>query len=130
MSPKEIGNLTFVLLLCIEASILLAILLATIRTRILEIYRVISVCLYMLLEILRPLKGLATEIASMRFQRNVNSNVRGDVVPFHDGNTTAAPCARQVEVVCAFATNMAFAHMLLTPVRYQTCDDHRNGPRT
>lgn len=45
------------------------------------------------LEILGPLEGLAAEFASMRFQRYVDPDVRGDMITFHYGNTAAAPGA-------------------------------------
>jgi hypothetical protein len=38
-----------------------------------------------LLEILRPLEGLATELALVRLERNVNANVRSNVVTLDSG---------------------------------------------
>lgn len=75
------GILTLFLCLRIAiwvSSILLTILLATIGTvgpGVLQEDRVVSVCLYMLLKILRALKRFATEFASMWFQWNVDSDV-------------------------------------------------------
>ena len=67
----------------------------------------------MFLKILRPLEGLAAEIASMRLQGYVDANVRGDVVAFDDGHAAATPVASEVEVVRALASNMGFANMFL-----------------
>lgn len=39
-----------------------------------------------LLKILRPLEGLATELALVRLERNVNANVRSDVITFDSGS--------------------------------------------
>ena len=70
-------------------------------------------CFYMLLEVLRPLEGLSTKFASMRLQRDMNTDVRGDVIAFYDGNATVTPRARQIEIVGALAANMALADMVL-----------------
>ena len=47
----------------------------------------------MLLEILRPLEGLTTKLASMRLEWYVNTDVRGDVITLYDSDTTVRPCA-------------------------------------
>lgn len=67
-----------------------------------------------LLQILRPLEGLAAKVASMRLQRDVNTNVRRDVVAFHDSNATGTPSTSQVEIVGTFATDVTFANVLLS----------------
>lgn len=66
-----------------------------------------------LLQILRALECLSTEVALVWLQRNVDSNVRGDMVTFHGGSPTATPLASQVEVVCALSANMTFANVFL-----------------
>lgn len=66
-----------------------------------------------LLEILGSLESLATEIALVRLERNVDTNVRRDVVTLDCRGAARTPLARQVEVVCAFATDMAFADVVL-----------------
>ena len=68
----------------------------------------------MFLEILGTLEGFATEFAFVWFQRNMNSNVRGDVVTFDGGGTAATPLARKVEVVGALAAYVALADMFLS----------------
>ena len=67
----------------------------------------------MLLEILRPLEGLTAKLASMRLQWYVNTDVRGDMITLDDSDTTVTPCASQVKVVGALATNVNFADMVL-----------------
>lgn len=67
----------------------------------------------MLLQVLRALESLAAEVALMWLQRNVNTNVRGDVVALDRGGAARTPVAGQVEVVCRFATDMSLADMLL-----------------
>lgn len=73
-------------------------------------------CLYMLLEILRALKGLSAEFTSMWFQGDVDSDVGGDVVALDDGDMAISPCALQVEVVGALPPNVTVANMFLDVV--------------
>jgi len=49
-------------------------------------YRIISVSLDVLLEILRSLEGFATEVALMRLEGNVDSDMRSDVITLDGGN--------------------------------------------
>lgn len=73
--------------------------------------------LNMLLEVLGTLKRLATELASMRLQRHMDSNVRCDMIAFDNLNMAVGPRALQVEIVSALATNMFITDMILG--RYQ-----------
>ena len=66
-----------------------------------------------LLQILRPLKGLATKVASVWLQRYMNTDVRCDVVAFDNSDATGTPGTSQVEIIGTFATDMAFADMFL-----------------
>lgn len=75
--------------------------------------RVIGVSLDVLLEILRALECLATEVAFMRLQRNVNTDVGGDVITFDSGCAAVTPLARQIQVVGALATNVTFANVIV-----------------
>ena len=75
--------------------------------------RVISVGLDMFLQILRAFEGLATEVASVWLERNVDADVGGDVITLYHGNVAVGPPAFEVEVVGALATNMNFANMIL-----------------
>jgi hypothetical protein len=67
----------------------------------------------MFLEILRTLESFATELAFMRFQRNMDSNVGGDMIAFDSCGTAATPLTSQIEVVGTFSTDMSFADVLL-----------------
>lgn len=46
-----------------------------------------------LLQVLRTLEGLAAEIALVRLERDVHTNVRSDVVALDGGGTAGAPLA-------------------------------------
>jgi hypothetical protein len=72
--------------------------------------------LHVLLQILGSLECLATEVAFMRLQGHVNTNVRCDVVTLHSGSSAIAPLAGQIQVVGALATNMAFTDVVLVDV--------------
>ena len=67
----------------------------------------------MLLEILGTLEGFTTEIALMRLQWHVHTDVRCDMVALDGSGAAVTPLASQVEIVCALATDMAFADMVL-----------------
>ena len=86
---------------------------ATVRLRRTKQDRVIRVSLHVLLEILGALKCLAAEIALVRLQRDVNANMRGDVIALHGRRTAVAPLAGQVQVVGALAADMALANVVL-----------------
>lgn len=66
-----------------------------------------------LLQILGALKGLATEVTLVRLQGNMHTDMRGDMVALHGGSVAVAPLAGQVQVVGAFATDMALADVFL-----------------
>lgn len=66
-----------------------------------------------LLEILRALECFATEVALVRLQGYMNSDVRGDVITLDGGGATCTPLTGQVEVVGALATDMALADVVL-----------------
>lgn len=70
-----------------------------------------------LLQILRAFESLATEVALVRLQWDVNTNVRRDVVTLHSSGTAVTPLASQVQVVGALATNMAFTNVVLIDVK-------------
>ena len=66
-----------------------------------------------LLKILGTLESLATEIAFVRLQGHVNSNVRGNVVTLYSCGAAVAPLASEIQVVRALTSNMAFADVIL-----------------
>ena len=67
-----------------------------------------------LLQILRPLEGLAAKIAPMRLQRYMNADVRRDVVAFHNSDATGAPGTSEVKIIGTFTTDVALANMFLS----------------
>lgn len=73
--------------------------------------RVVGVGLDVLLEVLRPLERFAAEIALVRLQRHVHTDVRRDVVALDRGGAAVAPLAGQVEVVGAFAADVSLTHL-------------------
>lgn len=70
----------------------------------------------MLLQILRALESLAAEVALVRLQGDVDTNVRRDVVTLYSRSTAVTPLAGQVQVVGALATDMALADVVLIDV--------------
>ena len=68
----------------------------------------------MLLQILRPLEGLAAKVAPMWFQRYVNADVRRDVVAFHNGDATSTPGTSEVKVIGTFTTDVALTNVFLS----------------
>lgn len=76
-------------------------------------HAVVGVCLDMLFKILRPLEGLAAEVALVWLERHMDADVRGNVVALDGGCATRSPLAGQVEVVGALAANMAFANVVI-----------------
>jgi hypothetical protein len=71
-------------------------------------HRVVGVCLDMFLQVLRTLESFAAKVTFVRLKRNMDSNMRSDVVTFYCGGTAGVPATSQVEVVCALASNMLF----------------------
>lgn len=66
------------------------------------------------LQVLRTLEGLATKVTLVRLQRDVDPDMRGDVVTLDDSSAATAPFAGQVEVVGTLTANMALTHMFLS----------------
>ena len=69
--------------------------------------------LHVLLEILRSLESFAAEVAFVRLQRNVDADVRSDVIALDSGGAAVAPLASEIQIVCALATDMALADVIL-----------------
>lgn len=67
----------------------------------------------MLLQILRTLEGLSAKLALVRLQRNMDANVRRNVVALDGGCPTRSPRAGEAEVICGFAANMDVAEVVL-----------------
>ena len=67
----------------------------------------------MLLQVLGSLEALATKVALVRLERNMNTDMRSDVITLDSSCPTLIPLAREVEVVGALATNMLLANVFL-----------------
>lgn len=76
-------------------------------------HRIVRVGLDVLLEILGTLESLATEVAFVRLQRNMHTNVRRDVITLDSGSTAVTPLASKIQVVGALAPNMALTDVVL-----------------
>lgn len=80
----------------------------------------------MLLEILGTLERLATELALVGLEGNMDADVGGDVITLDRGSTARVPLASEVQVVGALATDMALTNVLLEAALsayYVICDD-------
>jgi hypothetical protein len=66
-----------------------------------------------LLQILRALECLSTEITFVRFKRDVNSNVGSDMIALDCGSSALVPSTGQIEVIGTFAADMFLADMIL-----------------
>jgi len=74
--------------------------------------------LNMLLQILRALKGLATEVAFVRLEGNMDSNVGGDMITLHGGSSARVPATGEIKIVCALATDMFLTNVFLYKNEY------------
>lgn len=72
-----------------------------------------SVDAFVLLEILWTLKGLTADVAVVRLEWGVNTDVRGDVVTLGTADITAFPLAGEAKVVGGLATDVVIAKMLV-----------------
>jgi len=66
-----------------------------------------------LLQVLGTFEGFSTEFTFVRLERDVDSDVGGDVVAFDSGGAASSPLTGQVEVVCALATDVTFADVVV-----------------
>lgn len=71
--------------------------------------------LYVFLEILGTLECLSTEFTFMGLQRNVDTDVRRDVVTFDGCGAATSPLACQIEVICTLPTDVTLANVFLVP---------------
>ena len=75
--------------------------------------RFIGMSFDMLLQVLWTFEGFATEVAFVWFQRDVDSDVRSDMVAFDGGSVTVAPLAGQVEIIGTLPSNMTLTNVFL-----------------
>jgi hypothetical protein len=66
-----------------------------------------------LLQILRSFEALSTEVTLVRLERDVDADVRSDVITLHRCRAAGIPAAGKVQIVGALATNMALTDVLL-----------------
>ena len=71
-------------------------------------------CLDVLFQVLGTLECFTAELALVRLERDMDSDVRSDVVALDGGGAAAAPLASQVQIVRRFATNMTLADVFLS----------------
>ena len=76
-------------------------------------HRVVGVGLDVLLQILWTLEALAAEGTLVWLERNVDTNMRSDVIALDGGGTAVRPSAGEVQVVGRLAANMALADVLI-----------------
>jgi hypothetical protein len=74
---------------------------------------VIGMGLHVFLEILGTLECFPTEFTFMRLQRNVDTDVRRDMVTLNSRGAAASPLACQIEVICALSTDVTLADVII-----------------
>lgn len=67
----------------------------------------------MFLFILWPFESFPTKFAPMWLQRNVNADMRRDVIPLDDFNLAVTPSTDQIQVIGTFTPNVDVAYMIL-----------------
>lgn len=77
---------------------------------------VVGVGLDVLLEILGALEGLSAEVALVRLQGDVDTDVGGDVVALDRCGAARVPLAGQVEVVGALPADVPLTDVILIRV--------------
>jgi hypothetical protein len=75
---------------------------------------VFGMCFDVFLQILGPLERFTTELTSVGFQRNMDANVRCNVIALDHGDGAIAPGTGKVQIVGALATNVGIANMVLS----------------
>jgi len=75
--------------------------------------RVVGVCFDVLLQVLGALEAFAAKLALVRFERDMYSDVRGDVIALDGGCATRIPLAGKAQIIGALATNVAFANVFI-----------------
>lgn len=69
--------------------------------------------LHVFLEILGTLECFSTEFTFMRLQRNVDTDVRRDMVTLNSRGAATSPLACQIEVIGALSTDVTLADVIL-----------------
>jgi hypothetical protein len=66
----------------------------------------------MLLQVLGTLECLSAEIAFVWFERDVDSDVRGDMITLDCGGAALVPAAGEVQVVGTLSSDMLLADVI------------------
>lgn len=82
----------------------------------------------MLLQVLRTFEGFAAEVAFVRLERDVNADMRGDMIALHGGSGAITPTTRETQIVGALATDMSFTDVFLSRLEV-SCRRCLAGPR-
>lgn len=75
--------------------------------------RVVGVSLDVLLQVLWSLEALAAEVTLVWLQRDMDPDMRGDVISLDGRGAAGIPLASQIQVVGALATNMLLTDVLV-----------------
>jgi hypothetical protein len=67
----------------------------------------------MLLQVLWTLECLSTEVTFVWLQRDMDTDVRSDVVTLDSGSAAGVPSTGQVQVVCALSSDVLLTDMVL-----------------
>jgi hypothetical protein len=70
----------------------------------------------MFLEILGTFEAFATHVAAMRLERNMDSDVASDVIPFDSLGIAVSPGTGQTKVICRFASDVCIAQVILSSI--------------
>jgi hypothetical protein len=70
----------------------------------------------MFLEILGTFEAFATHVAAMRLERNMDSDVASDVIPFDSLGIAVSPGTGQTKVICRFASDVCIAQVVLSSI--------------
>jgi hypothetical protein len=69
--------------------------------------------LHVFLQILWALEALSTEVAFVRLERHMHTDMGGDVVPLDRGRTAQVPTAGQIQVVGTLAADVSLTDVVL-----------------
>jgi len=75
----------------------------------------------MVLQLLRTFECLAAELTFVRPHRYMHTDMRDDAVTRDGGGATTFPLTLQLEIVCALASDMTLADVVLPPSQMSCC---------
>lgn len=80
-----------------------------------------SVNFFVFLEVLRAFEGLFADLANMRFQRGVNSEMASDVIALCTRRVAVFPLASETKVVGALSADVLVAEMVVEQLGIVEC---------